>query len=206
MLGHKPGRPEAAAHSIPGSNAISEGVTFVSRVVSAVVIIKFALRVMKTQPSNWLAGFIKAYTDLFHPIVDYTIGLIPSIFGYAFLPSTRDLIVVNSFIASAVARAVIAQAKEHQRSSSSVPRWLQWIGVVVVCFLFWPALAFVTLVTGPLLSVGAETRSKTDPIFRAHWQQRSDYFLPLARKCRRELLIAFAIALIAIALNAAGEL
>ncbi len=196
---------EPTANSTGKPKIISDGVAFIGRIVGSVAIIKLALRAVGKPPSDWLAAILKAYTDLFDPLVDYTIGLIPRIFGYTFESWAKDLLVIHALIASAVARAVVAQADEDQIQPGSLPSAVQWVGVFLASFLFWPFLAFVTLITGPILSLGA-SRRKNDPIFQAYWTKRSAYFVPLARKWRRELLLVFAIVAIAIVLNAAGEL
>lgn len=185
---------------------ISRGTETIGRLVGGVAIIKFVLQVTSSPVSTWLTVGLKAYQTLFHPLVDYSVGLLVKVVGFELLPWAKDLIVLHIVIASAVTRAAVRLAGEIEKTEGETHRsgmslWL----VSFLVSLAWP-LSVTGFFASQALHLAPPLPVPQDPKWIDMPKEERKRFFTLGALAARELLYVLAIAAVAILLNAAGEL
>jgi hypothetical protein len=191
-------------HLNSGWELLSKGTSAIGRLVGAAALIKFALSSLAVPVSKWLAAALAAYTTLFHPLVDYSAGLIVSLLGYKLLPWAKDLVVLYALIGAAFTRGIL----NFQRFMMTVrpELTLDWF-FIIVGGIAWPSIlmmfGFYVPYVGPSQLRLFGVMLKDFPEIIRLIQPRVKL---MSRQCAKELLVVFAIAGAAIFLNAAGQL
>jgi len=88
---------------------VKSGVAIVSTLLAAAAVMRLLSSALHVPMRDWLAGLLAAYAHLTHPIVDWTIGLVPALFGYALRPAAKDGLILYGLGAGACYRALQAQ-------------------------------------------------------------------------------------------------
>ena len=113
---------------------VKDGVRIVGTLLAAAAAMRVVARVAEIPVGDWLAGILALYAGLFHPIVQYTIGLVPAAFGYSLLPVTKDAIILYGLFAGSLYRSLRGDVPGQES-----PRWKIWAA------LLWPLILFILL-------------------------------------------------------------
>lgn len=138
-----------------GKSRLEEGVRFASLLIGTAAVLRLLVQYAGLPVRAWLRAFLDAYIALAHPIVDYTIGLIPLLFGYHLLAGAKDGLVLYALLAGSIFRAVrraFARAPEVYAGIGREPPVLEKRHLLVlrVLVMLWPLL----LVMVPVWLVG----------------------------------------------------
>jgi hypothetical protein len=101
-------------------SVMMDGVGFIGKLAGAAAILKMLGDAFRLSLADWLRAVLDGYARLFHPIVDYTIGLVPRLFGWELLPWAKDLIVLYAVFAAALGRVAVANVRRYDGDSADL--------------------------------------------------------------------------------------
>ena len=180
------------------------GVDVVGRLVGAMALTKFAVRALDAPVSSWLSNILSAYQTLFHPLVEYSIGLLPRVFGFELIPAAKDATVVYAMFGAIVYRSgykYFRPSKRAEESELSTRLHVAFFGLI------WPIfVSYLTLKIRKDQKAAIEmlATSPSELKTEIEWHRRINKMI--LRLLVRELSFVCGIAGAAIVLNAAGEL
>jgi hypothetical protein len=166
---------------------VKDGVRIVGTLLAAAAVMRVVARAAQLPVGDWLASILALYADLLHPIVHYTIGLVPAAFGYELLPVTKDVLILYGLFAGSLYRSLHGDGE-----TPPEPKGRMW---KVQAALAWPLVLLLFLAAAKALYVNRER----DWMAEAFVQQGLFTFL-------RELGFVLLIVAACLLLNAAGIL
>jgi hypothetical protein len=182
---------------------VSEGAATIGKLVAAISVVKLLVRGLEMPLSSWLSAALNAYTTVFHPVVDYTVGLVPMIFGQEFLPWVKDLIVIYALFGSALARVGRANATYYEPDIKDATK-LEYVFGYAYLAVVWP-LMLRSQVRVVREAAAFEALAKAEGLpLRSGWRVNADKAKRNVQEFKKELLIVFGMAAAAVFLNAVG--
>lgn len=86
--------------------SVSAGVDWLGKAIAGVALAKFVLHTFSMPATQWIGILLAAHSKLFYPIIDYSVGLIPRIFGMSFSDNGRDAILIYSLFGASAYRVL----------------------------------------------------------------------------------------------------
>jgi len=166
---------------------VKDGVRIAGTLLAAAAVMRVVARAAELPVRDWLAGVLALYAELLHPIVHYTIGLVPALFGYELLPVAKDVIIFYGLFAGSLYRAL----RSDDEKATELDGRMWKVGAA----LAWPILLFLFLAAAKARYLNR----KKDWLTEAFVQHGLFAFL-------RELGFVLLIVAVCLLLNAAGIL
>lgn len=114
---------------------VKDGVRIAGTLLAAAAVMRTVARAAEIPVRDWLASLLAFYAELLHPIVEYTIGLVPAAFGYALLPVTKDVLIFYGLFAGSLYRTLHSD----RETGPDGWMWKMWAA------LAWPLVLFLFL-------------------------------------------------------------
>jgi hypothetical protein len=157
------------------------GVAAVGVLASASAVLNLLSATASLPLSARLGNVLQWYRELFFPIVENTIGLVPRVFGLHLLPWAKDLVVIYFIFGSAFARS----SQSYHRRAGAVRIW-----PIVLAALTWPLALFIVVY---------------DSVWEKDEKERV-WTRQIAKNVALQLAYVISVVLIAMVLNAADIL
>jgi hypothetical protein len=85
---------------------LASGVQLIGTLLAAAAVMRILARAFGIPLNGWLSAILTAYHNLLHPVVDYTVGLVPAAFGYQLLPVAKDAMIFYGVLGASLYRAI----------------------------------------------------------------------------------------------------